>query len=294
MHYVYAMASRPGPVEAAILAELSPTFTVRRRASGAVTLRYLEGGEGPPVCLIHGRGHAATMWLPFLTALAARHRVIAVDLPGFGHASSAPFHDGGAEEGLRFFVEPVEIMLRELGLAEASLVGHSLGGLVSLELALRGNLSPPRLVLLDAMGLGPEMTTASRVYFRAEPERVARTAGAWLFRRISPLPPTPLGKRLESLEHELCSIPGGRRSAAAAFNALFPLRGPAFHRKARLADVQVPSLVVWGEHDQAFPVPVGIAAAAALPHARLELLPLGHSPHLEAPERVLSLLESFL
>jgi pimeloyl-ACP methyl ester carboxylesterase len=286
------MISRPGPVETAILGELAPTFAVRRCASGPVTMRYLEGGSGPPVCLLHGRGHAATMWFPQLAELAKRHRVIAIDLPGFGQSAAAPFV-GGSEEAVSYFVEPVELLLARLGLSNVALIGHSLGGLVALELALRGAIAPSRLVLLDAMGLGPEMTTASRVYFRAQPERVAR-AGAWLFGRIAPMPATPTGKRLAALEHELCNIPGGRRRPAAAFNALFPLRGPAFNRRDRLRDVEAPVLVVWGEHDQAFPVPVGIAAAAALPRAELELLPLGHSPHLEAPERVAPLLQRFL
>jgi len=291
---IYLMASRPGPVETEILAELSPTFTVRRRPAGNLTLRYLEGGHGNPICLLHGRGHAATMWLPYLAELARHHHVIAVDLPGFGHSSSSPFDDGDAEKALRFFVEPIETLLGTLGLARAALIGHSLGALVAVELALRGAIAPDKLVLIDGMGLGPTMTTASRAFFRAGPERLARLLGARLFNRISPFPETPLGQRLAALEHELCTIPGGRPAPTAAFNALFSMRGPVFHRRERLREISAPTQLVWGEKDAAFPAPVAIAAAAAIPGARLRMEPLGHSPHLEAPERVLPLLRDFL
>lgn len=293
MTEVYTVASRPGPIEADVLAELSPTFTVRRKVAGSVTLRYLEGGTGSPVCLLHGRGHAATMWFPLLRQLAQRHHVIAVDLPGFGHASAAPFSrdlHADAEAGLRFFVEPIETLLGQLHLPQAAIVGHSLGGLVALELALRRALAPSRLVLIDGMGLGPEMSAAARLYFRAGPERLARRVGARLFKRLAPMPATPLGQRVAALEHELCAVPGGRETASHAFDTLYGLRGPVFHRRARVAEVRAPTLLLWGEKDRALPSPLAIDAAARLPQGRAEILPLGHSPHLEDPSRVAPLI----
>jgi pimeloyl-ACP methyl ester carboxylesterase len=280
-------------VEADVLAELSPTFSVRRRVAGNVTLRYLEGGTGSPVCLLHGRGHASTMWFPLLRDLAQKHHVLAIDLPGFGHSSAAPFprgSEGDPEAGLRFFVEPVETLLGHLHMPQAALIGHSLGGFVALELALRRALAPSRLVLIDSMGLGPEMSLAARLYYRAEPERLARRAGARIFKRISPMPDTPQGERVAALEHELCAVPGGRKPASDAFDTLYGLRGPAFHRRARVAEVRAPTLLVWGERDRALPSPLGIDAAARLPSGRVEILPLGHSPHLEDPARVARLI----
>jgi pimeloyl-ACP methyl ester carboxylesterase len=246
------------------------------------------------VVLLHGRGHAAPLWFSLLPALARKRRVLAVDLPGFGHSSAPEGPLGSAEEGLRFFVEPVEEGLRALAPGPVALVGHSLGGLVSLELALRGRVPVERLVLVDAMGLGPEMGWVSRLFFRLGPERIARTLGAKAFGRLSPMPDTPLGQRLGALEYALLCVPGGRPRATRAFNTLVPLTGPVFHRAERLAGVKVPTLLLWGERDGTLPVSLGEAAARALPDARLLRLPVGHSPQLEQPEVVLPALLAFL
>jgi len=295
---VHAVVSRPGPVEAAILAELAagdPAFSARRRPALEATLRLVEGGAGPPIVLLHGRGAAATSWFPLLPALGRHRRVVAVDLPGFGHASSAPFPSGaGFEEGLRFFVEPVEELLVREGLGEAAIAGHSLGGLVAVELALRGRVRPPKIVLIDAMGLGPAMTYPSRAYFRAGPERLARRLGRALFSRLSPPAGTDLGRRIAALYHELCAIPGGRAASAAAFDALCPMAGPVPHRLDRLGEIDAEALVLWGDQDEVFPSPTAIAAAAALRRAEVRILPLGHSPHLEDPERAVAEMRSFL
>lgn len=297
MTNVHALVSRPGPAERAILEELTaaePPFTVHRRTALNMTLRTLEGGSGPPVVLLHGRGSAATAWFPLLPELARRHQVVAVDLPGFGHASSPPFRGSGFEDGLRFFTDPVEALLLEMDLGGAALVGHSLGGLVALEIALRKRARPSKLVLIAPMGVGPTMTALSRAYFRAPPERLARLLGASLFRRVHPPPPTPIGERLAALDAELCAVPDGRVAPVAAFNAMVPWRGPVPHRLARLGEIDAEVLLVWGERDDVFPAPVGIAAAAAMPRATLRMVPLGHSPHLEDPARVLPEIVAFL
>ncbi len=272
----------PGPVEAELLGELGPRWESRMYPlQGGGTLRVLEGGEGPPVVLLHGRGNAASMWFPLLPELARKHRVLAVDLPGFGSSSVPQGPLRTDEDGLRYFVEPVEEVLSTLAPGPMTLVGHSLGGLVSLELALRGRVPVERLVLVDAMGLGPEMGLDARLFFRVGPERVARVLGPKLFGRIAPLPDSPVNRRLMALAHELLTVPGGRPEATRAFNSLVPLTGDVFHRFARLGEVKQPTLLFWGEHDTVLPVSLAEAALKLMPGARLVRVPAGHSPHLE-------------
>lgn len=297
--YTRAMALSPdrpiGPLEASILQDLAPVFSVRAVPAGGTTFRVLEGGSGSPLVLIHGRGLASTTWAPWLLPLARSHRVLAFDLPGFGATPAGQLRPGGAEEGLDYFVEPVAALLSALQLERPVLIGHSLGGFVSVELALRRAVDPARLVLIGCMGVGPQMSYAARAFFLAGPERVARAAGRSVYSRISPLPDHAWGRRISALEYEIASVPGGRSIPAIAFNRLFPLVGPQLHRLGRLPEIAAPALLVWGEDDVVFPAPVALVAAAAMPRGRALVLPgLGHSPHMQEPERVLAEVERFL
>jgi pimeloyl-ACP methyl ester carboxylesterase len=301
-----------GPVEAAVLADLAGSEGGLAVDTSAEGLRILRGGRGAPdaetVVLLAGRGHAASVWFPCWAGLAARRRLLAIDLPGFG---GSPMPVGaarvvGAEDALRAFADPVERCLaaeQARGRAPGgfALVGHSLGGLVALELALRGRLPIRRLAIIDGMGLGPRMTFVSRLFFRLHPERLARWLGAGLFGRINPAPPTPVGRRIAALEYELltgaASSPA-RVAAARAFDRLCPWVGPVFHRQAPpgAADgrLPTPALLLWGERDAALPVANAIAARDRWPAATLLTFPTGHSPHLEAPEAILPPLLQFL
>jgi pimeloyl-ACP methyl ester carboxylesterase len=141
-----------------------------------------------------------------------------------------------------------------------------------------------RLVLVDAMGLGPEMAREARLYFRVGPERVARVLGPRLFGRIAPLPETPRNRRLMALDYELMTVSGGRAEATRAFNTLVPLTGGVFHRRERLGEVNQPTVHLWGEHDGVLPVSLAETTVRVQPSARLVRVPAGHSPHLERPE----------
>lgn len=284
-----------GPVEASILAELAPVFSVRAVPAGGTTFRVLVGGRGEPLVLIHGRGLASTTWAPWLAALAQKHLVYALDLPGFGATPPGQLRPGGAEEGLAYFVDPVEALLEALGVHGPTVIGHSLGGLVAVELALRRGVAPAALVLVGAMGVGPKMAHLARAFFLAGPERIARALGPRLYARISPLPDHAWGRRIDALQHEIASVPGGRPIPSAAFDRMVPVAGDVFHRLERLGEVGAPALLLWGERDVVFPAPAALVAAAAMPRGRALVLPgLGHSPHLEAPEQVLSEVERFL
>jgi pimeloyl-ACP methyl ester carboxylesterase len=285
----------PGPVEAEVLRELGPTFAAREVSAGGAALRVLEGGAGPPIVLLHGRGNAATTWFPILPALARAHRVIAIDLPGFGSSGappSPPHHD--ASSGIRFFADPVEALLVREGLGQAAIVGHSLGGRVALELELRRNVAPEKLALVCAMGLGPHAGFGARVYFHLGPEKLARALGPRIFRRISTSPDTPIGRRLQKLSYEIYSVPHGRDEADRAFRALAPLFGPLPDVADRLGEVRPETLVFWGENDEALPAPMAIAGAAKLRRSRLHIARAGHSPHLEDPTGFSEVLLDFL
>src|SRR5918997_3109621 len=124
-------------------AEQARTATV-----GTDRLAYigLEGGD-PPVLFLHGLGGNWTAWLENLPAAAREHRVVAVDLPGFG--KSRPASDGISIPG---YARTIERFCDEVGLQRFVVVGSSLGGWVAAELALRVPSRVHALVLVDAAG----------------------------------------------------------------------------------------------------------------------------------------------
>ncbi|MFN7134961.1 MAG: alpha/beta fold hydrolase [Myxococcales bacterium] len=269
-------------------------FHTRFVHAGTCALRVLEGGEGPPLVLLHGRGHAATIWFPLLPSLAARFRVLALDLPGFGSSAAPPFTGSTPQDALRYFADPLEHALRGLSSAPAAIVGHSLGAMCAVELALRRNLPLASLSLIGGMGLGPEMTFASRAFFKTGPERLARALGPRLFARMLPAGTNENARRVFELEYELLSVEGGRPEPERAFNLFFGMSGPAWNLQPRLNDLTLPVMLLWGRFDAAFPAVTAIEAASAIRQNEMHIESGGHAPHLERPAAILPLLLDFL
>ncbi len=115
-------------------------------ALDGLTLHYVSAGRGPAVVLLHGLGGFAESWRRTVEALAPRHTVIALDLPGFGHSAKPRAH-----YSLGFFANALGGFLDGLGLGSASLVGHSMGGAVAVAFTLARPSRVERLALIGAL-----------------------------------------------------------------------------------------------------------------------------------------------
>ena len=122
-----------------------------------VRLRYYVGGEGPPVILVHGLGGAAANWAGVVPLLVARHRLLVPDLPG--HAGSTPFP---AARTLDPYADRVDRLAELEGMEHAGVVGHSLGGLVGLRLAVNFPQRVSALVLTASAGIRSSTREAER------------------------------------------------------------------------------------------------------------------------------------
>src|SRR5438132_9702507 len=111
-------------------------------------MRYFVGGSGPPLLLVHGLGGAAANWTELAPLLARRHRLLVPDLPGHGGSSPLP-----AVSGLAPFADRVALVAEREGMLPASVVGHSLGGMVVLRVALRRPADVRAVVLAAGAGL---------------------------------------------------------------------------------------------------------------------------------------------
>ena len=119
----------------------------RRYQAGGISTAVQEGGEGPPIVLLHGPGEFAAKWMRILPQLVRTHRVIAPDLPGHG-ATDAP-GDRPAEQ----LIEWLDELIEQTCLSRPALVGHVLGGAIAARYAVERGERLEHLVLVDALGL---------------------------------------------------------------------------------------------------------------------------------------------
>src|SRR3954468_8107709 len=123
--------------------------TERRLETAGVSTVVLEGGDGPPVVLLHGPGESGAKWLRVIPELVTRHRVVAPALPAHG-ASQTPDGPLDAERVLGWLDELIESTCT----SPPVLVGHVLGGAIAARFAVERGDRLDRLVLVDSLGLG--------------------------------------------------------------------------------------------------------------------------------------------
>jgi pimeloyl-ACP methyl ester carboxylesterase len=254
----------------------------------------LAAGVGEPLLMLHGLGGTKASFLPCVAALAPHgRRVIAADLPGFGD-SAKPI---GARYDPKFFSQAVVALMDELGLDRTDIVGHSLGGRVTLEVVMYAPDRFGRAVLM----------TPSLAWLRERP-----WAG-WL-RLVRPelglFQPAPRPV-VERIVKQL--VPGGNSRYAAAgidefLRAYTTARGrAAFYAAARniyleepelfwdrLRHLEPPALFVWGRRDPVVPAAFERHVREAVPQAKHVTLNCGHIPQIERPNELHAAIRKFL
>jgi pimeloyl-ACP methyl ester carboxylesterase len=221
-------------------------------------------GAGPPVVLVHGLGGSGRWWGRTAPALARSHRVIVPELPGFGYGI------GTAQFRLDEAPDLLDALLRRLGVARASLVGHSLGALACAALAARAPERAERLVMI-----APPVRTAGRsVLANALPA----------LRTIARLPPAAAATVLSDVVG---------RSPVALLRAAGELL--VIEHAADLARIRAPTLLLWGDRDVLVPVSGARELAERIGGARLRVIRgAGHVPMLDRPDAVVAELTAFL
>lgn len=238
-------------------------------------LAHDDAGEGPVLVLLHGHPFDRRMWAPQLRSLSAGFRVLAPDLPGYG--GSPP---RGRKVTMGEFAGAVRGFIDALGVARAIVVGLSMGGLVAMELGLR---APDRVagVVLAATIAAP-VTPTEAAQRRETADRLERDGMLDLALEMATKLFGPAARRTPDIVEPVVSMmlrtpPAG---AAAA------LRGRAErpNYRALLPGLQVPALVIAGDHDAYADEAVVNELVSALPDPDVvRLRGIGHLPNLEAP-----------
>ncbi|WP_338730207.1 alpha/beta hydrolase [Haladaptatus sp. DJG-WS-42] len=261
-----------------------------------VDVRYFEAGEGPPVVLLHGIGldAAAVSWRHTLPALAATHRVYALDFPGHGESEKPRRCYTTA-----YYREVLSAFLDDLDIEAPTLVGISMGGAVALGHALEEDVE--NLVLVNSHGLGrdaPWRFSASVALWTPGfgPLWWAGTTGTRLSVRES-LRQFTNSASPEFVEdvYEAAKDPAVGETLSSWQRSEFLITGFLTNHVGELAEVDVPTLVVHGEDDPLFPVRWSARAAEQIPKSSLSVFEdCGHWPPRERPAAFNEVIQSFL
>ena len=263
-----------------------------------VKLYYREEGSGPPLLLIHGFGASTFTWRRVAPELARTNRVILVDLKGFGQ-SDKPFDE-------RYSVydqaELLAQLIVEKDLRDLTLVGHSFGGGIALLLALEANSRLQgriaRLVLLDSIAYPQNIP----VFFRMLDMPVVSQLG---IRMVPPSVQTRVAlkiayfddSKITSEEIEAYAAPlktaAGKHAIIHSARQIVPEDIETLSE--RYKTIELPTLIMWCDHDRIVPLEVGLKLRRTLPNSTLKLVEdCGHMPQEEQPESTLRLLRDFI
>lgn len=229
----------------------------------------VHAGKGPPVVLLHGLAGSHRWWRHTVPALASEFRLHVPELIGFGESRGAPVPRGGIPEMMELLVK----WLDALEIERPHLVGHSMGGQISIHLAAKRPERVSRLVLASAAGVPRRRSAAELVRFV-----------------IELAPPRSWGRPefLPTVVRD--ALRAGPRTLLRTTAHIL-----ADDVRPHLSRIRSPTLLVWGRLDPLTPLSHAWVMADAIPDARLRVIPdAAHNPMIDRPREFNALVWSFL
>ncbi|MCM2321833.1 MAG: alpha/beta hydrolase [Oligoflexia bacterium] len=254
-------------------------------------LSYVDQGQGEAVVLLHGIPTWGYLWAQSILPLSRSFRVLVPDLLGYGYSDKSDRF----ERSLSAQAAAIEEWLERLGVRRAALVGHDVGGGIALRLALDFPARVSGLCLLNSVSYDswPIEPILQFSHPRADRAISARTAGVLLRRMLRlgchRLPePEVLEGLVAPYLTEVGKLSLIRDASSLDTNGTMALA-------SRLAALELPALVLWGERDRFQKVEYGRRLAWDLPHSRFVGIPdARHFVMLDRPDAVIAELEKFL
>jgi len=244
--------------------------------ANGVDVHYKTSGEGSDVLLLHGWGCSLDIWKTIQAQLEKNYKVTSIDFPGFGQ-SQEPSEVWGVEE----YTRCTEDLVRQLGLKNPTLVGHSFGGRVSILLASR-NSYVDKVILTDAAGVKPQSTKIS----------VSR-----MFSKLKKLTSKVIGeaateKLVKPFVNSLAS--DDYKNASGMMKEILK-KVVDEDLQHVMPSIKAPTLLLWGANDTATPVSDAKIMEKLIPDAGLVVMPgCTHFAFLENPQFFLTVAENFL
>ncbi|MFN8035259.1 MAG: alpha/beta fold hydrolase [Acidimicrobiia bacterium] len=261
---------------------------------------YRAAGEGPVLLLLHGMAGSSRTWRFVMPKLAERFTVVAPDMLGHGETAKPK-----GDYSLGSFASSVRDLLVALGHERATMVGQSFGGGVAMQFAYQFPDRCERLVLVSSGGLGQEVNALLRLLTLPGADLVlpvactdwlhdAGVAVANVLGRLG----FPAGRQLSETWESYHSLADAETRTAflQTLRAVIDHNGQRIcaHDRLYLAS-EVPTMIVWGDHDPIIPVHQAFVTHDEIAGSRLEIFEgVGHYPHCEEPERFLRVLTGFV
>jgi pimeloyl-ACP methyl ester carboxylesterase len=261
---------------------------------------FRRAGWGPVIVLIHGITGSSETWADVIEPLAENYTVVAPDLLGHGQ-SAKPRGD----YSLGAYASGIRDLLGAIGHDRGTIVGHSLGGGVAMQMAYQFPERCERLVLVSSGGLGREVHAMLRAAVLPGSELVvpllassrvlnASSAVGSFFGRLG----FRAGPDLEEIWRGFSSLNdvGARAAFIHTLRGIVDPGGQRVNASDRLyLAKRVPTLLLWGERDPIIPIRHGRAAQELIPGSRFESFPrAGHFPHRSDPRAFVSCLRDFI
>lgn len=255
--------------------------TNRRLDVDGVSTSLLEGGEGPPMVLVHGQGGFAEIMGPLIRMVVDRYRVVVPDLPGMGRSEVR----SGTLNGARV-TEWLKELIAKTCDQPPIVLGVSMGGSVALRLAVAQGREISKLVLVDSGSLGrfrpPPSLLIALIRFIRKPDR----AGAARMQRQIFLDADRVraqgGERLEALEDYQIDR-AKRPSVNAANRTLLRQVGTKQVPDEQLRTIEAPVAMIWGRRDRVMPFRHAERASAKYGWPLYPIEDAGHLPFVEQP-----------
>jgi pimeloyl-ACP methyl ester carboxylesterase len=297
--------TKPGPRGAYGPQGRSPWLDVDWRAHqrwitvNGSPLNVIELGEGPPLLFIHGLSGSWPNWLEQLPVFGASRRVIALDLPGFGRSPMPP-----EPITISYYARTIDALLEELGVSAAAVVGNSMGGFISAELAINFPQRVERLALVSPAGIStyndPRGTRALPRLHRVE--RLVGAYTAWVAAHAETVARRP---RLRNATFGFVARHARELPSALVAEQIRGAGKPGFLQglqanleydfRDRLPEIVCPTLIVWGDRDRVITVRDAERYSELIPGSRKVIFAdTGHVAMLERPAEFNALLEEFL
>lgn len=254
---------------------------------------YLERGTGEPVILIHGFNMDANTWRNNIDVLALSHKVYAIDLWGLGFS-----HRKSVDPGYELYSEQLLRFMDEKGIHKATLVGHSMGGGTAIFFAVKHPNRVEKLVLVDSAGIPNPLPLRSKFFTLPGVGEFLLSINNDYFRKKN-LGDLWFFDRDQMTDEVYETITQFQKIEGSSEILLKILRKDFFHTLSakirQLNQLNIPVLIIWGEHDISIPLNIGQEMHGILEGSQLEIIEQGgHMPNFDDPDRFNQIVGDFL